>query len=97
VKEVSSTAEVGEPEDGWVEGRAQFPQALVTTTLCRYTGFPFDQEGCVERKAGQHPDFDCWEHFHSATALRYGLIEVDVPVAVKQVRYGPDGALGEAL
>lgn len=91
-----SPLDTDEPDDGWETAQESFAQPLITLTLCRYSGQPWLQTGCVVRQENRHPDEDCWEHFHSATAIVAGVVE-DMSVVVREVRYGADGATGAAL
>lgn len=91
-----SPLDTDEPEDDWETAQESFAQPLITLTLCRYSGQPYREYGCEVRQEFRHPDEDCWEHFHSASAIVEGVVE-EMPFVVREVRYGADGATGAAL
>lgn len=96
--------DLDEPDE-WETGPQLWTQPLITTVLCRYTGFPYPLEEdpvCLERANQQHPDEDCWEHFYSAAGIRDGLVlnaaeELAHAPALREIRYGPGGATGIPL
>lgn len=74
-----------EPEDGWETAPLMETGRITTITLCRFTGLKYVDEACPAR-AVSHADVDCWEHYHSATALLQGDIVVDVVAGALEVR-----------
>lgn len=84
----------GVGDTGWVEAPQQWAQPLITVTLCRYTGLPYDVNGrCLERENHQHPNEPCWENFLSASSLVNGYLPEMLDTAI-EVRLGVDGLTG---
>lgn len=97
MREHTDTAASDPVGTGWVEAPQQWLTPLITVTLCRYTGFPFNTSGrCLERENSQHPDEPCWEHFFSASSLIDGRVP-EMPEAAIEVRLGADGLTGTEL
>lgn len=57
---------------------------IVTIALCKFTGERYEGEECPAR-AKTHADVDCFELFHSASALLEGDVLV-TPIPSREVR-----------
>lgn len=84
-----------EPEGGWVTAPVLYDTELVTTMLCRFTGFPAEaSRRCLERENGQHPDVECRALYIQADALRAGQFDLsgfdEIPEEVRRPFVGDD-------
>lgn len=83
-----------EPPGGWVTGPELINTEVLLIQLCRFTGSPLEDGGCIHRALHRHPDEVCETYFVSAKALQEKWVDMetlDLSTLPVEVRSGSMG------